>query len=162
VTRADIHPAHSGGETTLTIRALSPRRAAWPVAALAAACLVQGCTPPRLTASGTRLYASDLAGGARSCTVPAVTITHGQESAVPMTVGNDGGWCGITVADGGQPYSAGLLTIRPTHGRVYIHTVGDATRIDYTPDTGFTGSDNFAVRVVPGNDLIRVAVTVTK
>ncbi len=81
---------------------------------------------------------------------------------MPMTVGNDGGWCGITVADGGQPYSAGLLTIRPTHGRVYIHTVGDATRIDYTPDTGFTGSDNFAVRVVPGNDLIRVAVTVTK
>ncbi len=150
----------------MTIRALSPRRAAWPAAALplatlAAACLIQGCTPPRATPSGTRLYASDLAGGAKSCAVPSVTITHGQESSVPMTVGNDGGWCAITIAQGGQPYAAGLLTILPTHGKVYIHTVGDATRIDYTPDAGFTGSDNFAVRTVPGNDLLRVAVTVT-
>ena len=79
-----------------------------------------------------------------------------------MTVGNDGGWCGITIAQSGQPYEAGLLTIRPTHGRVYIHTVGDSTRIDYTPDSGFTGADTFAVRTVPGNDLLRVAVTVTR
>ncbi len=146
----------------MTIRALSPRRAAWPVAALAAACLIQGCTPPRVTASGTRLYASDLAGGARSCAVPSVTITHGQESDVPMTVGNDGGWCAITIAQaGGQPYAAGLVTIPPTHGTLYIHTVGDATRIDYTPDAGFLGHDNFAIRTVPGNDLLRAAVTVT-
>ncbi len=146
----------------MTIRALSPRRAAWPAAALTAACLIQGCTPPRVAASGTRLYASDLAGGARVCTVPTVTITHGQESDVAMTVGNDGGWCGITIAQpSGQPYAAGLVTIPPTRGKVYIHTVGDATRIDYTPDAGFTGKDNFAVRTVPGNDLLRVAVTVT-
>jgi hypothetical protein len=144
----------------LTTRALSPRRAAWPIAALAAACLVQGCTPPRVTASGTRLYASDLTGGAKSCAVPSVTVTDGKETAVPMTVGNDGGWCGITVAQGSQPYSAGLLTGRPAHGTIYIHTVGDATRIDYTPDAHFTGSDSFAVRLVPGGGLIRVAVTV--
>jgi hypothetical protein len=129
--------------------------------ALAAACLVQGCTPPRVATSGTRLYASDLAGGAKSCAVPAVTVTSAQETAIPMTVGNDGGRCGITVAQGGQPFSAGLLTTRPTHGTIYIHTVGDATRIDYTPDPGFAGSDSFVVRLVPGNGTVRVAVTVT-
>jgi hypothetical protein len=116
-----------------------------------------------VSASGTRLYASDLNGGAKVCTVPAVPgVTAGQEAAVTMTVGNDGGWCGFPMTQPGpEPYAAGLLTIRPAHGTIYIHTVGDATRIDYTPDAGFTGSDNFAVRLVPGNGLLRIAVTVT-
>jgi hypothetical protein len=146
----------------LTIRALSPRRAAWPLAALAAGCLLQGCTPPRVTASGTRLYASDLNGGARSCTAPSVSPVVGTDATIQMTVGNDGGWCGITATQpGGGQYAAGLLTIRPEHGKIYIHTVGDATRIDYTPDVGFTGSDAFAFRLVPSNGLTRVTVTVT-
>jgi hypothetical protein len=108
----------------LTTRALFPRRAAWPLAAVAAACLVQGCTPAR-TASGTRLYASDLAGGARLCAVPAITVSNGQETTVPMTVGNDGGWCGISVAQSGpHPFAVGLLSTPPNHGKIYIHTVG--------------------------------------
>jgi hypothetical protein len=146
----------------LTTRALFPRRAAWPFAALAAACLLQACAQPK-TASGTRLFASDLNGGARLCAVPAITVTNGQETTVPMTVGNDGGWCGISVGQGGpHPFSAGLLTKPPEHGKIYIHTVGDATRVDYTPDAGFAGSDNFVVRLVPGNGSLRVAVTVSK
>jgi len=144
----------------LTIRALFPRHAVWPLAALAAVCLIQGCAPQQAAPSGTRLYASDFAGGAKSCAVPTVSITDGKETAVPMTVGNDGGWCGITVAQSGRPFAAGLLTTRPTHGKVYIHTVGDNTRIDYTPDTGFTGSDSFTARLVPGDGSLRVAVTV--
>jgi hypothetical protein len=144
----------------LTIRAISLRRAAWPLAALAAAALLQACNTPRQTASGTRLYANDLAGGARLCTVPDVSVTAGKESAVPMIVGNDGGWCGVTVAQGGRPFAAGLLATRPSHGKVYVHPVGDATRIDYTPDVGFTGSDSFVVRLVPGDGSVRVAVTV--
>ncbi len=146
----------------MTTRALFPRRAAWPLAALAAACLVQGCSQPP-PASGTRLFASDLNGGARLCAVPAITVTNAQESTVPMTVGNDGGWCGISVAQGGQrPYAAGLLTTAPQHGKIYIHSVGDRTRIDYTPEAGFAGSDSFVVRLVPGSATLRVAVTVTK
>jgi hypothetical protein len=145
----------------LTTRALFPRRAAWPVAAFAAACLVQGCTQPK-PVSGTRLYASDLAGGAKQCAVPAITVSNGQETAVPMTVGNDGGWCGISVAQAGsRPYSLGLLTTPPSHGKIYIHTVGDQTRVDYTPDAGFTGNDSFVVKLVPGSGAMRVAVTVT-
>ncbi len=146
----------------MTTRALFPRRAAWPLAALAAAGLLQGCEQPR-TASGTRLFASDLNGGARLCAVPAITVTSGQETTVPMTVGNDGGWCGISVAQGGpHPYSVGLLTTPPSHGKIYIHSVGDQTRIDYTPDAGFAGSDSFVVKLVPGNGSLRVAVTVSK
>ena len=43
---------------------------------------------------------------------------------------------------------------------VYIHPVGDDTRIDYTPDLGFSGIDSFVVRLLPGNPVLRVNVTV--
>jgi len=144
----------------LTIRALFPRRAVLPAAALAAALLVQACQAPRTATSNTRLYASDLAGGAAVCTVPDVKLTNGKESATTMTVGNDGGWCGVTAGQLGHPYATALLTERPAHGKVYVHPVGDATRIDYTPDRGFAGSDSFAVRLIPGDAVLRVAVTV--
>jgi hypothetical protein len=86
-----------------------------------------------------------------------------------MTVGNDGGWCAISVMQpasskesGPTPYKAGLLTSRPAHGKVYVHTVGDATRIDYRPAPGYAGPDSFAVTLVPGNAVLRADVTVTK
>ncbi len=79
-----------------------------------------------------------------------------------MAVGNDGGWCAITVANEGEPYAAQLLTSRPAHGRVYYHPVGDATRIDYTPSPGFAGTDSFTVRLLPGEGSIRANVSVTK
>ena len=60
-----------------------------------------------------------------------------------------------------KPFEAGLLTVRPRHGTVLIHEVGDDTRIDYTPDRGFAGSDTFAVKLIPGNAAIQIAVTVT-
>ena len=49
----------------------------------------------------------------------------------------------------------------PTHGSVLIHEVGDNTRIDYTPDRGFTGTDSFAVQLIPGDAKVNVAVMVT-
>ena len=51
---------------------------------------------------------------------------------------------------------------RPAHGRIFAHRVGSNTRIDYFPDTGFTGTDSFAVRMIPGNAVIHGAVTVSK
>jgi hypothetical protein len=77
-----------------------------------------------------------------------------------MTTGG-GGWCGISISKGGTPYSAGLLSQPARNGKVYVHTVGDDTRIDYTPNPGGTGPDAFAVRLIPGNAIIRVAVTRT-
>jgi len=132
------------------------------VAMIGLAVLLQGCAPQARPASGTRLFATDFAGGAKSCNVPKVSPTAGKETPATMTVGNDGGWCGITVDNNGHPFSAGLLTDRPEHGQVYIHSVGDSTRIDYTPNKGFTGSDRFTVRLLPGNAVIRATVTVQK
>lgn len=79
-----------------------------------------------------------------------------------MQVGNDGGWCAIHVQQDGKPYKAGLLTQTAEHGTVFIHPVGDDTRIDYTPAPGYVGRDNFVVQLIPGNPTIRVTVTVTR
>jgi hypothetical protein len=77
-----------------------------------------------------------------------------------MTIGNDGGWCGISAAQGSAPFQAGLVQTRPDHGRLNIRRVGDVTRIDYFPDPGFVGPDAFAVRLLPGNAEVRATVTV--
>jgi hypothetical protein len=120
--------------------------------------VVQGCAqkpaPPPA-----RQYAVDQTGGAKSCNVSKVTPADGKDTDVPMTVGNDGGWCAITVA---QRSGAGLLTSRPAHGKVFVHQVGDDTRIDYTPAAGYAGQDNFAVTLVPGDAVLRTDVTVVK
>jgi hypothetical protein len=92
--------------------------------------------------------------------VPKVAPAAGQQTPVAMQLGNDGGWCAITVSNGGKPFSAGLLTSEPSHGKVLIHTVGDNTRIDYTPDVRYRGADTFAVRLIPGDATISASVTV--
>jgi hypothetical protein len=94
--------------------------------------------------------------------VPKVAPAAGQQAPVAMKVGNDGGWCAITVANGGKPYSAGLLITEPMHGDVLIHSVGDNTRIDYTPDVQFAGADSFVVRLVPGGATIAASVVVSR
>jgi hypothetical protein len=123
--------------------------------------MLQGCAPQPVQRAAARVYAVDLAGAAKSCTVPKIALEDGQAAEVAMAVGNDGGWCGITVAQKGPtPYAAGLLTARPAHGKVYVHTVGDVTRIDYTPDPSFTGKDGFTVTLLPGQPVLRVDVAV--
>lgn len=128
------------------------------------AALLSGCSdkPPSVASSKLRVYAVDLAGGAKACESPKVSPTAGKPVPVALKVGNDGGWCGVTVAqDGPKPFDAGLLAGRPEHGTVVIHSVGDYTRIDYTPDKGFAGSDAFTVKLLPGAAVLDVAVTVT-
>jgi hypothetical protein len=133
-------------------------------ALLATGLVLAGCSQRAAGPAGSRLrvYAADLAGAAKVCDVPKVNPAVGAGSEAPMKVVNDGGWCAISVhQDGPKPYEAGLLTTRPNHGNVLIHEVGDDTRIDYTPDRGFVGSDSFSVQLIPGNASIRVPVTVT-
>jgi hypothetical protein len=139
-----------------------PRGAAvWLVLALGGM-LLQGCAKPASQAAQPRLFASDFQGAAKSCTAPKLSLSSGKQTTAAMTVGNDGGWCAISITDDGKPYTAGLLTEQPTHGDVYVHPVGNATRIDYTPDPGFAGNDAFAVRLLPGSPALRVSVTVTR
>ncbi|WP_428486101.1 hypothetical protein [Rhodopila sp.] len=123
--------------------------------------LPQACSPAGPIGSGARVYAVDLSGGAKVCDVPKVTPIAGQTLATEIKLGNDGGWCGLTVwQPGPKPFDAGLLLMRPAHGNVVIHEVGDDTRIDYTPEHGFSGSDKFAVKLIPGNAIINIAVMV--
>ncbi|MBV8576997.1 MAG: hypothetical protein JOZ58_18410 [Acetobacteraceae bacterium] len=136
---------------------------------LVVAAFAESCAPKPPPRPPARQYAVDQTGAAKSCTVPKVTPEDGKETPVPVTVVNDGGWCAISVGLPPAPndvyptpYKAGLLTSRPAHGKVYIHTVGDATRIDYTPAPGYAGPDSFAVTLIPGDAVLRVAATVTK
>jgi hypothetical protein len=126
--------------------------------------VLAGCAHPGPgpAASNLRVYAADVAGAAKVCEVPKVNPVAGAGSEAAIKVVNDGGWCGIPVhQDGPKPFDAGLLEKRAAHGDVTIHEVGDNTRIDYTPDRGFAGNDTFAVKLIPGDATINVAVTVT-
>ncbi len=138
---------------------LSRPVSAW-VALAAAVFLVSGCVDQtRATGSRERVYAADLAGGARKCDAPTPDLKDGQTSQVAMKMTNEGGWCGITVSRSGRPYDSSLLTARPSNGKVLVKRVGDVTRIDYTPNKGFVGTDAFAVKLIPGDATVRVAVT---
>jgi hypothetical protein len=127
--------------------------------------LLQGCSeapkPEAAKQPGPRLFAADVNGGAKVCDAPKLKPAPGKPADAAMTVGNDGGWCGMTVVQAaGEPFDAGLLPQPPLHGKVLIHKVGDVTRIDYTPDQGFTGADSFVVTLIPGDAAIHTAVTV--
>ena len=139
----------------------APLRGAWLVLGLATA-MLQGCseTAQAPAASTNRVFAADQAGGAKSCQVGKIAVTDGQATETTMKMANDGGWCAFSVNQRGKPYATGLLPNRPEHGKVYVHQVGDHTRIDYTPFRGFVGTDSFAVKLVPGDGVVRVAVTV--
>ena len=141
--------------------------AAYPASAavLLVVLLTQGCTTPKppVHVSTTKTYAVDFAGASKQCVVPKdIKVIPGKETDVAMTVASDGGWCAVPMEQvGDKPYSAGLVVTRPTHGKVYVHTVGDDTRVDYTPDRGFAGTDAFSVKLIPGDPVIRVTATVS-
>ena len=126
---------------------------------LPALMLLAGCVTPAQQAARSRspVYAADLSGKAASCTAPEEKLTDGKPSAVAMATGG-GGWCGILVTRDGKPLDAGLLTQRLRNGAVYIHLVGDDTRVDYTPRPGAVGADSFAVKFIPGDETMQVTV----
>jgi hypothetical protein len=126
----------------------------------ATALLLQACAERAPAPPSARVFAADMTGAAKACTVPPVTPAAGQTVDVAMKVGNDGGWCAITVNNNGRPFDAGLVVTPPAHGKQVIHTVGNDTRIDYTPAPRFTGPDAFSVRLIPGDATIRATVTV--
>ena len=122
--------------------------------------LVMGCAPQQGVWNG--IYAVDVAGAAKTCVAAPATPPDGKTVLDQMQVSNEGGWCGISATREGRAFDSYLLVTRPTHGRVYAHHVGSGTRIDYTPETGFTGTDSFSVRMIPGDGTIEGAVTVTR
>ena len=131
-----------------------------PVLALLAGCASHQAAPAPAAGPTPPVYAIDLAGKAALCRPGTATPKAHATVATTMTVGSAGGWCGLSVQNKGAPFAAGLLTRRATHGRVYIHSVGAATRIDYTPKPGYVGPDRFAVELLPDDAKLTVTVTV--
>jgi hypothetical protein len=132
------------------------------IATLAAAVALSGCVakPPAPE------QAVDLQneGIAKTCTPSKVDLASGAPATIAMT--NDG-WCGVFAAEtDGQPFSLGLVKVRPAHGRVYIQPVNRQTRIEYTANAGYSGPDSFTVALRPRaanapDSMLRVDVTVT-
>lgn len=139
------------------------RSFAWMALLLTGATL-QACGPNGAAGSAgskLRVYAADLSGANKTCEAPKITPAADQTTEAAMKVGTNGGWCGLPLYQSGpKPFDAGLLTARPAHGTAFIHQVGDESRIDYTPDHGYTGTDSFSVKLLPGNETVHVAVTV--
>jgi hypothetical protein len=126
----------------------------------ATALLLQACAERPPAGPAARVYSADMTGAAKACTAPPVTVAAGQTIDAAIKLGNDGGWCAITVNNNGRPFDAGLLAAPAQHGKVLIHTVGNDTRIDYTPAARYAGADAFSARLIPGDATIRVTVTV--
>ena len=128
-----------------------------PLACLAALALAGCAEQSGPAASRNRIYSVDLSGKAAECTAPAVKLTAGQPVTATIAT-SGGGWCGIPVTLSGDALTAGLITQPPSKGRVYVHTVGDETRVDYTPTAAAT-ADAFAVQFLPGDEMMRVTVS---
>ena len=131
------------------------------VAAAAAVLVLQGCAtpPPPPPPPGEDLNA----GIARTCSFTPVTPVLGGSASSTITMTNDG-WCAVRVRQAdGSPFQLGLMKVRPEHGRVLIEKLGGETRLEYTADPAWTGTDRFTavVRPTQGADAtLQVAVNV--
>lgn len=123
--------------------------------------ILAGCNrPPAPVVSHSPVYATDMIGKAAACVTSPNTVKDGAVNPVSMTTGG-GGWCGISLDRDGHAYAAGLLIKPANAGKVYIHTVGDETRIDYTPERVPVTPDSFTVRLIPGDATLMVSVAPT-
>ena len=134
------------------------------IAAAAAVVALQGCAskpaPPPVPTEDLNI------GISKTCTFTPVQPAAGSSVNSSLTMTNDG-WCAVrtTEADG-QPFQLGLVRQRPAHGTMLVQKLGGETRLEYTPNPGFTGTDSFTASLRPkagGADAaVQVAVTVTQ
>lgn len=135
------------------------------LATAAAVIALQGCAPQQSPNQAAAEQFNE--GMAKTCEASPPKAAAGAAASATIIMTNDG-WCAIrtTEADG-QPYQLGLVLTRPAHGHVLIRKVSDRTRVEYTPDERFVGTDSFAValrsRTANTPDTpVQVAVTVTQ
>ena len=60
---------------------------------------------------------------------------------------------------GSKPYDSFSLRTAPVHGEV-IYTIDNRSYVQYRPARGYVGDDSFEFRMLPGNALRTVTVTV--
>ena len=153
--------ARFGGQTCLPLDEEAPNahQISLAVLCLPALSALAACATQAPVASRPPIYAADIAGKAAECTAPAVKVSDGKNATGTIATGG-GGWCGIIVTRDGQPLTAALLTQPPHAGKVYVHTVSDETRVDYTP-TEAAVADGFTVKFIPGDETMEVTVVST-
>lgn len=109
------------------------------IAAAAAALALSGCATKAPPPTAVDLQNE---GMAKTCTPSTVDLTAAAPATIMLT--NDG-WCGLVTAEKDGPFKFGLVKTRPEHGRVYIRPVNGQTRVEYTANPGYVGSDRFAL-----------------
>lgn len=102
---------------------------------------------------------------AATCTVAPFQVTDGGTAAVVMRVSNEGGYCAAALtAASGKPYDAPLVPVLPRHGTPRVVKYDGKTSVEYVPDSGYAGPDNFVVHLIvkglPTYTTLNVAVTV--
>ena len=125
---------------------------------------VAGCTAPLTPAS---VAGEDLnVGIAKTCTPTPVEFSATPSTTASITMSNDG-WCALhTKQKDGSPFLLGLVKTNPAHGRILIQKIGGETRIEYTPNERYVGTDAFTVALRSGatntpDATIQVAVNVS-
>ncbi len=132
--------------------------------ALAAVLLLAGCANKQ--GASTQGLDQRNEGIAKTCTPSVPELNASASASATITMTNDG-WCAVRTSErDGKPYQLGPLKSRPEHGRVLIQPVNAETRIEYTPDPRFVGTDRFNVALrsrTPGTPdaTVQVAVTVS-
>jgi hypothetical protein len=99
------------------------------------------------------------------CSVAPFTVKTGGSADVRMIVSHEGGYCAATlVADSGQPYDAPLVPVPSLHGIPRVVRYAGKTSVEYAPQPGFVGHDNFVAQLIvrgqPGYTTLNVSVTV--
>lgn len=119
--------------------------------------LIQGCAEKPQAVQ--MQEPADEAGHAAKCDVtPNPVVLHGADAVkVAMTVGNDGGWCAVRMAQS----KTAILRQPPEHGKPYFRNVRDISRLQYYPAAGFAGTDSFTFQMIPSGALVKTTVTVT-
>ncbi len=133
------------------------------IAIAATAVTLSGCAAPPAPAP---VATEDLnVGIAKTCTPTPVDLSTASAAAT-ITMTNDG-WCALhTKQKDGQPFLLGLVKTNPAHGRILIQKIGGETRIEYTANERYVGTDKFVVALRPTaanvpDTTIQVAVDVS-
>ena len=88
-------------------------------------------------------------GIAKTCTYSPVQPTPGASVEANITMTNDG-WCAFRASEKlGSAYLLGLVKQRPQHGELQIRKWNGESRVEYTANPGYTGSDRFTVALRP-------------
>ena len=113
------------------------------IAMAATAVAVAGCAPQKPAAPASTVDLN--VGIAKTCTPSPVDLSLSSSASATITMTNDG-WCAIRTKDkDGQPFKFGLVKAKSQHGRILIQKIGGETRVEYTPENSYVGSDRFSV-----------------